>query len=923
MNQELLKKINDAIDETFVGNYIFTEEEQAEMLEELSRSFSYVCNTWGESLSPLQYNLTFVTLVNLTKQWHANEDTWLDFLYKKLLGKQSLEDEPTGKAYRLIKDVYDSLTKKNKVFYFDSFTKKYYAAITSHAMAPKSSFFSFFDMCWGIYCEDLNQDYVINDSAFTLVAQSLKNKLGGKIDEDEDLKIGSKAYALRASIKGLIMDRPEIFISLLDDTICSIHSLFNSEPIKKDTYLHSIIVEWWLEKEKKFGTSKGNSKSRREKIITDYSQIRAKYIIEDSVVKLYIPAFRLLSEFEYEPYIEIKSNGNLVFSQEITTTGSGILMGTKPLEVDLNDLALSNLDDIKVIITHSGKVIYDSKATLNRDFILLSDKKEIVAQDCLPDNYYLYVNSFSNLIRYPDDIQRISPKTFSLNALDGEVLQSKNRTVFFITEQTNRELYLFAREMGDILFRQNGEDFKIIDGDLYVDIISSMDAKEYGVRYNEASFRLIDFSGENLDERVRYNISKLLDVGEPQRICVFRYSDNSIISAINLVKFNNIHIEFDRPYYYGKDVIGNARFKTEKYDVSVNFNASDEEIFIPIENGEVFIKPPTIRWKIDDGLWRFSPLETPVWHKKHNNSSILKVNVPKNLTYSLGLGNHFLTSEEKTSEYNLGRLLYSLKETDSQDELPLFLKIENELLLLETIAIKEKFIDDPITVNSEGKKITWNPEYFIGDDSSQFEIRFYRNDKFLAKVSCDNSQKKIYSVSSFNDDYYEVELIYLPKGFVKKEISYLRKKCVFGDEKIIRFRNKMLTLKQVMILGASKEETIRPLHINNLKYLGQIDERDIYSGELFFINHNTGMRTPVKSMKDDKGQYIQINPLRIELRTNNTCYIGYGLIEDDEDFEYDGEFAIDRDGKISLSMKTNGMKNKCVNYYLMEVKKDV
>ena len=73
MNQELLKKINDAIDETFVGNYIFTEEEQTEMLEELSRSFSYVCNTWGEFLSPLQYNLTFVTLVNLTKQWNANE----------------------------------------------------------------------------------------------------------------------------------------------------------------------------------------------------------------------------------------------------------------------------------------------------------------------------------------------------------------------------------------------------------------------------------------------------------------------------------------------------------------------------------------------------------------------------------------------------------------------------------------------------------------------------------------------------------------------------------------------------------------------------------------------------------------------------------------------------------------------------------
>ena len=922
MNQELQKKIENAMNETFVGNYIFTDDEMSEMIEELSRSFSYVCNTWGAILSPIQYNLTFVVLVNLTKQWNSNEDTWLDFLYKKLLGRKSLENEPIGKAYKIIKDVYESLTAGNKIFYFECFTKKYYATITSHAMASKETFFSFFDMCWRIYCDDLNQEYVKNDRAFTLIAQSLKNKLSGIIEENEDLKIGSHAYALRASITGLIKDRPEIFISLIDDTICSINTLFNSEPITKDTYLHLLIIEWWSIKEDSFGQERKCRKFAKEKIITDYAQIKARYIIEDGDVKLHIPSFRLLSEFTCEPIVEIQSNGILIFSQDMYTSGSGILMGTKPFDISLKALHTLDLNNINVKITHSGKVLYDSKDTLKRDFILLNDKKEIVAQDCLPDNYYLYINDFRELTRYPDDIQRISNNIFSIKAIEGEVLQGKTKTVFFINEKTSRELYLFAREMKDILFRLNGEDYKIIDGDLYVDISDSIGAKAFGVRYNDASFRLTDFESIELEGRHRFNISSLLDVGEVQRISIFKYSDNTIVAALNLVKFNNIKIEFDKPYYYGKNIYGTVKFKTDKYDVLLDFDASLNELYIPIADGEVIIYPPTIRWKIDDELWKCVSLDSPVWYKKHNNSSVLQIQVPKEIIYTVGLGNNFLNETEKSSEYNLGKLLFSLKETETIEELPLFIKIDKELLLLESIVIKEKFIDDPITVNSLEKKVYWNPEYFIGDEKSNFEIKLYREDKLLVSVSCDNSKKRIYSLT-VDDDYYELEVNYLPKGFIKKTVSCLRKKCVFGNEKSIRFKNKMLILQQAILLDSAEVENIRPLYINKLMYLGEYEGSDVYSGELFFTNYNNGLRTSIKFIRDEKGQNVQINPLRIELRTNRTCYIGYGLIKYGNNFDYDSEFTLDNNGKISVSMKTNGRKNRSIDYFIMEVKKDV
>lgn len=922
MNQELKNKINDAIKETFVGNYIFTEEEQTEMLEELSRSFRDICNSWGTSLNPSQYELAFVTIVNLTKKWDSHVDTWLEFLYKKLLGRQSLENEPTGKAYRLIQEIYESLTKRNKIFYFDSFTKKYYASITSHAMAPKSSFFSLFDLCWKIYCDDLNQEYMENDSAFDLIAQSLKNKLAGEIKEEDDLKIGSDAYALKASIKGLIIDRPKIFISLLEDIICSINFLFNSEPLKKDSYLHLLISEWWIKKEKTFGLGKPIRTFNRGKIVTDYSQIRAKYIIHDGKVKLYIPSFRLISDLDVEPYIEIKENEKIILSQKMETVGSGILMGTKDFEVALDDLPISNSIRIIATITHNAKIIYDSKETLYRDYILLNDRKEIVAQDCIPGIYYLYINNFNDLIRYPDDIQRNSSKMFSLKAVEGDVLQSNYRTTFFISEKNNREIYLYARERGDVFFRQKGEDYVIIDGDLFVDIVTPLDAREYGVRYQETQFRLIDFDSEDLDGHIRFNITMLLDVGSPQKVTVFKYNDNSIVASHNIVKFNNISVSFDKPYYYDNNLSGIVRFKTEKYDISRRFETFESEVFVPVEDGEVVITPPTIRWKIDDGMWKCIPTDVPVWYKKHNNASILKVQVPKNMGFTVGLGKHCLPTGEKYSEYNLGKLLYFLKETDSQDEFPLFINTGTEVLLLETIVTKEKFIGEAIAVNSEEKEIYWNPEYFIGDESSIFEIRFYQENRLLASVTCDNSRRRTYSVS-FDDGYYEIEVVYLPKRLVKKEIPCLRKKCVFGNEKVFRFQNKRIALRKVMLFDCAKEETIRPLYIDKLRYLGEYEKSDIYSGELFFLNHNTGLRTPVKYLTDSKGQAIQVNPLRIELRTNLTCYIGYGLAEADKEFDYDDEFALDTTGKISVSMKTNGCKNRNIDYYIMEVEKDV
>ena len=43
----------------------------------------------------------------------------------------------------------------------------------------------------------------------------------------------------------------------------------------------------------------------------------------------------------------------------------------------------------------------------------------------------------------------------------------------------------------------------------------------------------------------------------------------------------------------------------------------------------------------------------------------------------------------------------------------------------------------------------------------------------------------------------------------------------------------------------------------------------------------------------------------------------------DKEFDYDNEFTLDATGKISVSMRTKGRKNRNIDYYIMEVEKDV
>ena len=737
MKHDLESKIKDALKEEFVGNFLFTEDEENIILDNASRIFRKVCFERNETVSFFDYDLIFVALVIITKRWKSDEATFLDNIYRHLLGRQSEEEASTRKAYKVIRQVIDYFESSNKIFVLSCFQKKYYATILGHSFSPLFSINSFIDLCWLIYNEDLDQNYVNNDPVLCILASSMQNKFGVKDSEnDEDIQLGSQVYSLRAGIKGLIISQHNLLKSLLNDVLLGIDAKFNSKPYNQNKYLKILVSNWWKAKEETLGNQVKIKKPRSQNIAVSYSQIKAKYIFSETGIKLSIPPIRLVENFDYSPIITISNNGNLIREDNLLMHGSGIIMTTVLKEYSLKDLLKGESNGIHVKITHLDKVIYDSKENLHRDFILFSGSKEVLSDECLPGNYFLYTTKFDLINHFPDDIgssgiQNIS----SISARDGEKLQSTNRTIFFISDNTNRDVYFVAQTQSEIKYLYNDEEYKIVDGELYLDISEKIRPNSIGLRIDGQLFKLTDFHSFEYNGRIRYEVGALCDTCQSQKLKVFRYDDNSIICSANFIKFNNISLKYDKSIYYDNDK-GVVIFQTNRDQLKADFNSNDYELSIPFNGGELIVNPPILKWRINEGTWHSQPRASDTWYKKaYNNGSILEIEIPKGKDY-LVCFNQTLVGAESNNKYKIGEYIYSYK-LELNDNVPLFIRVDNQIFLIDRIQFKEKFLNDPIEVNSESKTINWNPKFFIGDSNSLFTLKISSNEQTIyeAKLS--------------------------------------------------------------------------------------------------------------------------------------------------------------------------------------------
>lgn len=906
--EQILQKVALAMQEDFVGNHMFSDDELSKIYDFTGKLLrSYECG-WGNSISQSNDPLVFVAMVNAVKTWKSDEDTFWDCIYKKLIGTVGSQ-----KVYVYLTSVIERLGKAGKIMYLSGCTKRYYATILAHAFAPLNSSESFFELCWNLYSEDMSFTYNKNDEIFTLVAEELKCTFLNEKSLEDDFRLGSGVYSLRAGIKRMAIDSPEKMVQYIETTISLLDRAFSGEILNNDTYYNSIVRSWWTEKEKSFGVEKPK-RITHDRAITDYSTIRPKYTFNGKQAVLTIPSIRLKSNFYVSPILNIYRGEVIVDQRTLDTFGTGLTMATKELSIYADNLVSENGDiDCSLEIIHCDESIYNSKKTLYRDYLIFKDSREIIQEECFPGNYTLFAPLFERFSSYPESIKRkpSEPNLFVFNALEGEILQNEKRTIFFVNDKQNRSIRFISDKKNNAKFVHDGEEFIVIDGDLKVVVNADLDVSKYGIRYEVSDFRLKDFTCIDNEGIKTYLITELLNVCEPQKINVFCYADNRIEASFNVVKFNTISITFDKTLYFDNECIGNVRFLTEKYDRTVSFDINQGDIVIPFDDGDIVLTPPTLRWRIDDGK-PSSQYGESLWYKSFSNSSLLYLDIPPELGYRVFASNtDCLVEGSELNSFKLGEQLYSLLQ--KTDELTIFVRIETSSILYPVlnVRLREKCKSAPFEII--GKELFWDSrKAFVGDENAQFNISFIAEGSIKYCFSAENQPMR-FSLEELDIGCYDIVVSLVKNVAFKKELIKLyEQSIIYGDINIIRFKGKCLKVEKVMLTGTANYKQIKTFYVDHLWYIGESEGNHYYTGSVYIINRD-GRKVYLNYMVNDSGVQEKTNPIRLELRSETSCFIVAGVNKDDKD-DFLGEFTLDTRNCISNLDKTT----RGIDYYVFE-----
>jgi hypothetical protein len=873
-----------------IGNKDFSEDEYALMVDYVS--------TLSDNFDKDSYKLIFVTLVLIAKRWRQSDATgknkedsgYWEYVFKILFGSDI--DQQLCQKYR---SVISWLGENSKIPIVTS-GQNYYATIMMHSYAPKNSIFSFFDLCYIGFKKDLDFGFTTEDEWYCeRVVSKMRAVLGGGYSEDKKVSIGSSAYSIKIGLRSFALNEnlSDDFIEFIKDTFYQINKLFNREKIDENTRLKRYIVKWWKNKAESEKVS--DDTTRKKRIATVSKQnIVAKYIREDRDVLLCIPSIRLEDE-NSKLILTIYVSGDTVLSEEIRTERGELVVTTKQVEKNLNNLLRGYESiNIQVKITENEAILYDSEETLNREFILFDGEKEIFSQINKPTNYFVYSKEIDALKSVPDELTTFGTNFYNIYPNAGESLIGKIKQVFFVDKTKTSSLGKNACLIGSVA------DVEWILDDIscivYKNAVKLMIPENYNLKALELKIDNKRYKLQELNyERIELNcyqfglkVLGLISEYYPTEISLYSYEKEKELLIETIIVLPELDLKFNNPFYYG-NIERKITINSNNEIMELSWNKQDDEIICPINDGILVVKVPCLKWRINNDEWRNEPINKKVWYKNLlNNGDLLEIDNPKgNETVSIfgkADGKSFEIAKNQNGKFEIGRAIYanekytniSVRFSDTKKQFDLF-----------NIATKEHFADNPLIHNNG--KVYWDVENtFVGSSDNDFLLDVGGKNVFRNRI--DGKNKEI--LNNIKEDIYKIIVKIKDKNIFLKDEKWdtvFEGNLIIGKPEKFRFKKKYICIESINTAFSADIDNnwITPRKnyiIRDLEYLEIQDGEQIieyYVGRLKIARQDNSF---IDYLENEKGEKDQINPVRIELRSNNSFWLVAGYDKDNDDF---------------------------------------
>jgi len=922
MNTLLLKAEEVFNGQKLIGYQDFSEDEYSLMVD--------YAGGLTDNIDKKYYKLVFVTLVEITKRWkqadtpeHEKDNcSYWSYVFKNLFASADIKQQIRKQYWNIIDSLEDNY---NIPIVNDG--QHYYATLLMHAFAPKNSIFSFFDLCYNIYIKDFDFGFTKEDEEHCHdVAKQIANFLKHEYQENKKVSIGSSAYSIKIGLRSFALNKDlfDDFIQFIINTFYHINKLFYSEPLNESTRLERYIVEWWKNKSKSENIS-GDTIQRKRVPTVSKENIIVKYIRVEDVVYLSIPPIRLDDENSLVG-LNIYVEGKQVHSEKIKTKRGELIIKTKPIELELNSLLKdSDIINVQLEIKENQTVIFDSernKATsLNREFILFEDEKEVLSQINKPTNYFVYSKDIDALKSVPDELTRYGTNLYNIYPKAGEILSGEIKKVDFADNTKVANLGKNACLIGNLL-----------DVEWFLDEISCIvytnsvelmipentNLKALELRINKKAYKLHEVKYEQIDSgcyQFGLKTMGLISESDPTEISLYSYEKEAIILTETIIILPNLDIKFNHSFYYD-DIERKVIINNEE----LTWSREDNEIKYPINDGLLLIKIPHFRWTIDcKKEWYVKPINKKLWYKEIlENESLLEI---ENQTedkeikiYGRADDKRFEVLKNYRGQYEIGKEIYA---NEGKRDISIYCSYLSKELYLFSVATKKYFIENPLSYTNG--KVFWNAENsFLGDKESEFLVivkDYNTNELIRRKLGRDEQVKEF---DAIKEDIYKIIVKIKVKNIFITENNYepiFEDNLMIGKAEKFRFRNKKIRITKVSTDISSRDinNWIRPnarYFIRDIQYedaLSQNENFSRYVGRLSVMDEEDNI-IYLDSMVNEYDELDKINPVEIEFRSNNSFWLKTG--DDKEQLIFDTKV-----NKLCYINSKDQERYKVVNLY--------
>ena len=460
--ETLKEKIAQAMQADFIGDIVFDEDEIDTMKDECRAFYRRAQSSWSKFYRREDIDELIVLIVNIAKNWRDESE---GRFWTKLFGE--IFDDGSISPIKFYDEFEIALRAHNKILFRSKENKRLFREVfLLHAMAPNTSGESFIRLLWSWFCDPdvINFDYQPGDKIYPQIASFLENEFSGESDLNEDVSFEGKIYSIKSSFKYLFTQDNSSSLKLLEKIFAAFDKVYFSGKYAQDSYFEEFcngIVNKILRESTI--PSQRNRKTAAEHIIDDYSKVYAFYEMSlDGEVSISIPEIRAINESADEYRLEIWKGTTKIYSADDYIVGSNLKRRIKKISVPFSSIdqkIYGQFDlQIKLFLLRESEdyLLYDSKTSLYRDFILFKSSRETRQNSCKPGNYYAVHPCDAAISRFTsssaNDINRY---TASVIFRENDSISTANRSIFFNETPQDSHVLIGGKKINGVFLRKD------------------------------------------------------------------------------------------------------------------------------------------------------------------------------------------------------------------------------------------------------------------------------------------------------------------------------------------------------------------------------------------------------------------------------------------------------------------------------------